>query len=435
MWIIVGGILLAGSAHWYALKENSSGSGSKQEKKQNTRAEHRGNLDRGSPLTRTIVYFRPQEQDEDSVDVMLRAPAKTGKRDRFICTLRNVWLDPNKQLLLGAIVPDAVGMLPSPTGEWLLLWDGGSQPGFFDDQSEATTEWSVIHLQDKKRMKIAESQVDFWNGVSVIPSWANEFTVLFRDAKGKSIIDVRKSASINSHYLKPFASAGRYGPGYQWTESEGSEPLLYKVGSIHDGVVSLRQIAPALNLKWNADWPVLREEWASLLGMGLPLPPRVHGVWGIGVEASLSPDRSNMAVADRGVQKLLKHKFPSFTQQMDGVRLRVVDVVSGKILFQYEAFPKAIEYPVGGFRMRQPDLPLFTSTVLEDLRWSPDGQYLSFTVYDDPEYKHEIPAVHIIDAQTWKETLCIPNAINAFILPDSARRNLEKTGNANHISR
>jgi len=279
-------------------------------------------------------------------------------------------------------------------------------------------------------MKIAESQVDSWNGVSVIPSWANEFTVLFRDAEGKSSIDVRTPSSV--HRLKPFAGAW---PDTWPTGSEGSELLQYKEGSIHEGAVALRRIAPALDLKWNTKWSVLREEWALYLGLGVPLPHSAHGAAGPIVGASLSPDKSNMAVADRGVQKYVARKQPfEIKKEVSGVRLRVVDLVSGKILFRYQAFPKAMEYP-DGYPMSNPPRPDWSSTYLEDLRWSPDGQYLSFTVYDDPQYKHEIPAVHIIDAQTWKETLCIPNAINAFILPDSARRNLEKVGNANHISR
>jgi hypothetical protein len=369
-----------------------------------------------SPSRPAIVYMRPADTDGHVFDVMLRASGQLGGVDRRVCRLRNPWLGPHERLLSGPPVPDAVGILPSPTADWVLVWDGGSQRESFGHPDGAMTEWSAVRLRDAARVKLAESAVDPWAGVSVVPSWSGHETIALRDAKGTKTVSVVGPPPTSCSRLMPFPSPGP-GISYQWTGAEGSELLVHAGAGLRDCVAALRQTASALELAWNPGWTMHREEWACALSSGIPLPPRARGRAGPGVQASPSPDGTKLAVADRGVRKRMRHRHPLRAQEeVDGVRLRAIKVPSGKQLWRYEVFPRAIEYGPGEFHLGHPPMPLWTDTSLQDLRWSPDEHYLSFTLYSDPRYEPAIPTVHVVDAQTWREVLVIENAVDAFVL-------------------
>jgi len=68
-----------------------------------------------------------------------------------------------------------------------------------------------------------------------------------------------------------------------------------------------------------------------------------------------------------------------------------------------------------------------------DIRWSRDGRYLSFT-WHQPPYGYD--SVSVIDASTWREVLRVPNASNAFVVPDARggdRKVLESAGKRNAV--
>jgi len=371
----------------------------------------------------SVVYLRPRNDRGRTFDLMLLASARASSGARLVCSLRNAWLHSIRRQLSGPPVPDAVGMLPSPAGDWLLVWDGGRQPaasGSSVFNEGITTEWSVIRLQDGKRTKIAVSKVDFSYDVAIIPSWSDSHTVQFRDVKGPHTVDVLKLARKAPLHLQPFPGPEPSLDHLQWTGAEGPELLTKAAGKLRGCVTALRQMAPRLDLKWNPKWSANREEWACLLATGVPLPSRTRGWLGPKAQASLSPDGSKLAVADRGVQKrLTSRERPSYTAEVDGARLRVVEVASGRRLWEYQAFPKAIEYAPGAYHgLANPPMPLWTNPSVQDLRWSADGRYLSFTLYGDPQYEPVIPTVHVVDATAWREVLVIPHGVDVFVLPE-----------------
>jgi hypothetical protein len=53
-----------------------------------------------------------------------------------------------------------------------------------------------------------------------------------------------------------------------------------------------------------------------------------------------------------------------------------------------------------------------------DVRWSEDGRYLSFT-WNQPPFGYSW--VSVVDASTWREVLRVCNGSNAFIVPDPSR--------------
>jgi len=379
-----------------------------------------GALSRGEKvLPRFVVYIRPRPDNEQAFEVVVRSPA--GGDSKVLCTLRNTWLGGLLWPLPGPLVPDAVGVLPSPTGDWLLAW--GSKDDDQQHPREAVTEWFLVRRQDGTRTKIAESGVaHLWDGVAVVPSWASANVVLLDEATGTVRIDVRDLGRVEGwRELKPFA-----GP-WHVIDRPGSEALQQLLrhaaaaGLTAECSAALRRLPATLAPEWNPEWTASREEWACLLGLGIPVLPEARGWMGPWVQASLSPGRLRLAVADSGVRKRLKHRDARLSEDVDGARLRVVEIRSKRQLWYYQVFPRALEdaeYPGGRWiPLADPPMPLWTGTSIEDLRWSADGRYLSFTLYDDPRYMPAVPTVHVMDTDTWQEVLLIPNAMDAFVLP------------------
>jgi hypothetical protein len=97
-----------------------------------------------------------------------------------------------------------------------------------------------------------------------------------------------------------------------------------------------------------------------------------------------------------------------------GSRLEVVQTRTGLHVWNTQAPPRSVPVPKGEPAVNPSPLPWVTP-LYRNVRWSGDGRYLSFTLYDDPS-----PTVILVDTATWKEVLRIPNAMNAFVLPSAA---------------
>jgi hypothetical protein len=107
----------------------------------------------------------------------------------------------------------------------------------------------------------------------------------------------------------------------------------------------------------------------------------------------------------------MRHEHPRFQQEMSGTRLDVFALGSGKRLWGVQYFPKPVEYPLG-YTLSFPGMPLWDTSAVDDLRWSRDARYLSYT---------QDHSVHVVSAREWEEVMTIPKAEDAFLVRDATQ--------------
>ena len=101
--------------------------------------------------------------------------------------------------------------------------------------------------------------------------------------------------------------------------------------------------------------------------------------------------------------------------QWADARLDVFDIASGKSLWHTVIPARDWKRPANDPNIDITSVPPHTSPEFRDLRFSADGEYLSYTTI--AETGNDDRTVHIIDTTTWKEVVTIPEAEGAFVMP------------------
>ena len=363
---------------------------------------------RGSTLPLSVLFLRPLG-DGAAAEALLRRQGQAGPRTLFY--LANTWLFWPQRSLFGP-APDAVGVLPSPKGEWVLSWENTGEMS----EGRPVTEWKAVRLSDGKAVPLAYTPVNPLEGISVFPHWVGDNVVALEGPEGTICsVDVSKPLTAPNDRAKGLvvkteqehgAAAGRT---LRYLER-------YYGGHMQRCDSALSRLKGVLETEWERGGAVERERWACALGLGVPLPPSIRRVKWPGAELSVSPDGRLLARADLGARNYVTREFPTWAGEIQGARLDVIDVGSGDRLWAYEVFPRAIEYPTG-VPLSTPPAPLWTSTTIGDVRWSADSGYLSFTLHHDPRHKPAVPSAHVLDTHTWQEAMSIVDAADAFVLP------------------
>ena len=321
-------------------------------------------------------------------------------------------------------VPDVVGILPSPDGSWLLAWGpvpAESTP--LGRRRGLSTEWIAICLRDGSVVKLTEAEDDWRVSRSLLPYWAGETRLVLEGSDGAWVFDLEGGAEpgVVAATEQVVSAEQRGGTGAERLVkylvrhyAEEREAYLAAVERLRGplGMEGSRQ--------WKRRWPLWREEWPYLLTLGIPVGLALReptAGWMTGwprVEISCSPDERWVARADQGISRRLKRRDPPGRALVRGARLDVLEVSSGRRIWGTQALPTPTGYIPGHLRIGGfPPPALWNSPQFWDVRWSRDGRYLSFTLYDAPG-----PSVIVMDAKTWKEVLRIPNAMDAFVLPE-----------------
>jgi hypothetical protein len=103
---------------------------------------------------------------------------------------------------------------------------------------------------------------------------------------------------------------------------------------------------------------------------------------------------------------------------LPGTYLEVFEANSGTRVWRSgPMLPRPRRLPANRGLQNPPEYPWTQPTVL-DLRWSPDGRYLSFTTHGNPTHPEiRRDTVTVVEVGTWKTALRFVGAKSAFVIP------------------
>jgi len=306
-------------------------------------------------------------------------------------------------------VPDEVGMLPSPDGEWLLVWSQLFRSG--QHNTSHATEWVAVRLSDGELVRLTEMQGERqW----VLPRWMDNTHVALEGPRATTCFDLntdtptRPDAHIQHDYPDQKA----------WDEAQSrllSHSRSHYALDLRRCLSAVERLTSELKLSEDASYsPSEPIEYAYLRPLGIPGLHELRRYFAPALAISSSPDGAMLARADQGVTRRLRiPPTNGYPQEIDaaGARLEVFEVASGRRLWGVELAPKPRRVTTPPNVEEFPGRPPWVSPSFEDVRWSPDGQYLSFTIYDDPA-----PSAVVVSTSSWDEVLRIHNGLNPFVL-------------------
>jgi hypothetical protein len=314
-------------------------------------------------------------------------------------------------------IPSDFGFLPSPDGHWLLIWVTPWDEHF----AQSGTRWLVVNTRNGRSSQIARASGEG----GYLPYWLDARRVALEKGDKRLVFDVLTRARVGA---LPPAYIDRYGPTRD-IDSQHAVPIRWR----HDYLA--RHYAPELQC--------LR---SALRSLEAQLQVADYLLWGRGYEPDTPEDLllRPLRVVDRTGYNAGKSAWPSIACSPDGKRIARAVVLPGRRIgvggaaiaagavarIDVFALPsgerlwgEAINWQraligdvVGGApaRLREP--------FFADVRWSPDGKYLSYSVYRELRMNGEASdAVSVVDAVTWREVFTAVGATSAFVVPGSDR--------------
>jgi len=317
-----------------------------------------------------------------------------------------------------------LGYLPAPDGSCLLVWHSS---GF---RGRETTTWLAFGLPDGEEQKLGETPGYPWlSALSPFPYWE------YWDDQYRLVL-VPGSCVFTPD---PGTLSGAL-PG---PEIPVPEPSALSLPDARDRLTAyceqhhqaamehLRSAFAKLADEMDVGYPGFEDPAVSpdllLVSLGIP------SAWCMGMEgwgipmrhAACSPDGRLIAYADRWRHEgLPTPEGPAPTHYGWGARLDVFDVATGRRLWyaRRASVPRWVPEVYKSVRYQIE----WTHSYFADLRWSPDGRYLSFTTCDLPYYGFRSSHnVTVLDVAQWRPVLCLPNASNAFVITPPAAETAE----------
>ncbi len=321
------------------------------------------------------------------------------------------------------------GYLPSPDGRHLLIWKADADPA---DSKKVVTYWLVQPLP--RGAAVAIGQTD---GVPLLlPYWLDnrrvelsgdvtlegdrQITIFDVDTRklsrplpvvrqkdvytsgvAKWVAKTRLEAYAQRHMLPQLASLYR---AANWSVQEGG------MGGLPTG------IRESVHGELAEPYEYLLLRPSGIPGLGrLDASPRYHRP-----QFACAPDRS--AVAYAWLYRQPEERGPISTYRTDASGNELGRGVYARIDVHWSAPRRdraviVVQWPPADWAFRVPGLiglgpgsglPYFYS-----LRWSSDGRYLSVTETDKSGVR-----VRVFDTSGWHEVLTIPDAYNAFVVPE-----------------
>jgi hypothetical protein len=260
-------------------------------------------------------------------------------------------------------VPDDFGIFPSADGKYLLVWESEAE--------QDRTKWTLLLLPNGEEISSGETQ----GPPRILPHWQKEGTLGLVGNAAMGIVDpefLTRWMHLDHAFRlpKPVPEAGlskallAYADRYLETSDPAFSRLLKSPSS---------QTGLAGYLATHGRPP---DQYLLLRGTGLPSDGvlRTQGAPGGNPEVTFTPDRKRFALATEGHLAA----FEAGTQK----QLWALTDAQG------------------------------SSAQCSDLRWSPDGRFLSFTSREG-----DASTILIIDSASWEKVLELPQAANAFVLP------------------
>jgi hypothetical protein len=351
---------------------------------------------------------------------------------------RTVYVGGPKMWFNGRL-PVYFGLLPSPDGRWLCVWETHYGPrGRWDEP--LNTVWTMVELPEGKTRPIhmqrelaGHLHPPMYQGLSgYLPVWLDNHRLQLEKGDLSAIFD---------------AHTGKLSPGLP---AQSTPPADYY--EAHDRDVDQDTKAA---VAWRREY--LRRHSPGDLEVLEQALPTLHAELGIAgyrqPPGYPNPETSdNLLLRPMGVVGLWgpwvrydKRVWPSVAISPDrrliaraGV-LRSGEVFELRRWWSTEAGPEAgntfdarvdvyelsTRKRLWGISVPRPSTTSADISVSDhecwfsDIRWSHDGRYLSFTWHQAP-YGYDW--VSVIDASTWREVLRVCNASNAFVVPNISKR-------------
>jgi hypothetical protein len=346
---------------------------------------------RSARLRVPIVYLHDAE---DGADVVLRQ----GKSVRSLYEAADS--------LDAFDVPDELGLLPSPDETALLVWQNVTS---LDDPETVTALWSVVSVATGRKSTILEEN----EPSPPLPRW---------DGPGRIIVAGEEAdhvATVDHGAAQPALLRRRSGPAQSARDQQTPRLAAYADALLLHGVTG-RQVKRAAAKAGvdTRDYEGHEEDvWRWMIrACGVPVSDEVDDPSLSPLQAAVSPGARFAAVTDVYGTRVPVIEWGYRTTGRFygyGARLTVVDLGTGRAAWTARVAPRANPE----YAHRSPyletlpgPLPLLEPSI-GDVRWSPDGKHLSFTVdyWTDSE-------VRVVDTRTWTVVLRVPHARDAFVL-------------------
>ena len=346
---------------------------------------------------------------------------------------RTVYVGGPKMWFNGRL-PVYFGFLPSPDGSRVCVWETHyGPPGRWEQPTE--TVWTMVELPGGEKRKIhSQRELDgrlhppLYQGLSgYLPVWLDNDRLQLEKGDLRATYDVRTGKLSPALPAESKPPADYYEAHDRDVDEETTEAVAWRKQYLaqyfpDDRRVldeALRTLPTELGLMG-----YLRERDVSHLDARDDLllrPVGVVGLWGPWVRydkrvwpsIAISPDQKLVArtgvVASGKVFTLDRawstEKGPWGSNTFEA-RVDVYELSSRTHLW--------------GMSVPRPSTSATDVSVSDhdcwfnDIRWSQDGRYLSFT-WHQPPYGYD--RVVVVDALTWREVLRVSNASNAFVAP------------------
>jgi len=321
--------------------------------------------------------------------------------------------------------PEGVGVLPSPDGRWVHVWE----TAYDGSGASVKTVWLVVEVPTGRRLQIGEQP---GGPVGYFPYWLDDSRLLLEKGNYATVFDVRTGLANPR-----FPAAAK--PRYRWSARD------IDVGSLggNDDERTLAWGREYVRRHYSRELHTLRSAVAAFgrdLGLSSYLRAREAREWP-------QPDAlEDLLLRPMGVVAWVRSKqiWPTVAISPGGEMLaRTAFVVTGRrqesglsgdqfLGYAFDARLDVYALPGGqrlwGKSAHQPwaqprdtamylgrhGLASVADVWFQDPRWSSDGRYLSFTTRDESPRK---TTVSVLDSSTWQVVLRIPDATDAFVVP------------------
>jgi hypothetical protein len=311
---------------------------------------------------------------------------------------------------LGALdVPDELGLLPSPDGTALLVWQNVTS---LDDPETVTALWSVVDVATGRESTILEEN----ESSPPLPRW---------DGPGRIIVAGEETdyvATVDHGAAQPAVRRRRSGQTQSARDQQTRRLAAYADSLLLHGMTG-RQVKRAAAKAGvdTRDYEGHEEDaWRWMIrACGVPVSDEVD-------DPSASPLQAAVSSAGRFLAVTSFYETRTTVIQWErrtvgrypgwGASLTALDLRTGEVVWTTRLAPQ----PNPEFVHMEPliapqpgPLPLLDPDIV-DVRWSPDGKYLSFTAdyWTDSEAR-------VVDTRTWAVVLRVPHARDAFVLQPS----------------
>jgi hypothetical protein len=302
-------------------------------------------------------------------------------------------------------IPDSTGFLPSPDGQWLMVWEPDPSA---TKEGRTPTQWLVIRVRDGKSWQLGQTDTPSL----LLPRWTDATHVVLEGDTTSATFDTKKQKLLTPLPRWQGPDEGRRARTekrllvFCRRDKVGTQAFL-KAWPTVEKELQVNDLSPnptepkEFVLLRNFGIPgmgIIRQQDHSAIMRGMNRLPRVV----------MNPDGTRLAAS------FVTNIQTGNVWQWADACLDVFDIASGKSLWHTIIPARDWQRPANDPNIDITSVPPHTSPEYRDLRFSADGKYLSYTTI--AETGNDDRTVHVIDTTKWQEIVSIPKAEEAFVV-------------------